>query len=336
MEIFIYQPVVVQNMVMLKGFSGLVKGKLGGQKVPLKVQHLIDFRCNFRCSYCEFPHMKTKELDTQQIKDMMLKFVKAGTISWTFTGGEPLLRRDLGELVLYAKKLGLHVCMNTNGSLVKHNIDWLHNLDQLTLSLDGLGDINDKSRGKGTFDQIMEAINLIKKNDIELFLISVLNKENLKNDGQGIKDLLRFAKKTGAKMMFVPIHEGNLTSRNLDLNNTSPEELKRGIEILKEFKKKNGKQLVMSGSALDQYHSLGKCPKCYAGQLFCTIFPDGSVGHCLSRKDEAINGGEPVESFKKLPKINDCVCNTNCYVEYNHLLSLSPKSIIEFTGQYFK
>jgi len=97
--------------------------------IPLKVTHNITYRCNLNCSFCLLKKRLNKpdspEMDTSQIKRMMREFKQIGTKFWLFSGGEPLLREDLGELISYAKdKMDFHCGISTNGTLlpeVRHN-----------------------------------------------------------------------------------------------------------------------------------------------------------------------------------------------------------------------
>ncbi len=81
-----------------------------GKKTPLEVMYRITTRCNLRCKYCGIWRQKPKEMNTEQIKTAIKEFADAGTINWAFTGGEPLLRRDLGELINFANDKGIKKC----------------------------------------------------------------------------------------------------------------------------------------------------------------------------------------------------------------------------------
>ncbi len=320
-------------MVIIKAIQGIIKGKLG-IKVPLKVQHYCSYRCNFRCKYCNLYSQKSKELSTKEIKAILEDFAKAGTVSWTFTGGEPLLRKDMKELVEYAKKLNMHVAMTTNGSLVKQNIDWLNKIDLLNISLDGPKEFHNEMRRGGSYDITIEAIKLLKQKNINVAITSVINKKSMENNWEYLRKTLALSKELGSKIVIMPVYCDQFNKEKINDLMLSQEELKEGIKILREFKKENPHQLIMSNSALDWYEGKTKKMKCFAGKYFCSIFPDGSVWPCLFKKEEKKGTLTPIESFKKLKIPKNCSCNLNCYVEYNHLLSLNPKSLYEFIFQY--
>ncbi len=99
--------------------------------------------CNYTCSYCtEYgAHLnvqyKQDTMSTEEAKKV-LSIVREGSEGLYFTGGEPLLRKDIVELVRYAKKelrFGA-IGMNSNGSLLEQNAEVLQYLDGLVVSLD--------------------------------------------------------------------------------------------------------------------------------------------------------------------------------------------------------
>jgi len=313
--------------ILIKSFLGSIKGFFG-KTVPLKVEHIPTFRCNFKCSYCGLWNKKSKELSTKEIKVLMDKFSKAGTVSWNFTGGEPLLRRDIKELVEYAKFKGFYVTLNSNGILIKNNLDWIKKVDLIGISLDGTKEVHNKTRGQ--FDKVLESIKLLKEIKANVYICTVMNKLNLKNRGKGLKEILNLAKALNIKIAVLPIFEDKLNNIK-DLKPTR-EEFEEGLEILKEFKKERN-LLLISWSTLE-YLEKGCLPfKCLAGKFFCTIYPDGKVSPCMFMPK--------VSSLKDLKCVGKVDCNSNgfhcqlCYLEYNNLFSLKPKALYTFIKNYY-
>ncbi len=81
-------------------------------------------RCNFACAHCYINRpagdrkAKSRELSTERVKDILREAASLGCLRVRFTGGEPLLRPDLEELYVFARKLGLKVVVFTNASLI--------------------------------------------------------------------------------------------------------------------------------------------------------------------------------------------------------------------------
>ncbi|MFQ5648754.1 MAG: radical SAM/SPASM domain-containing protein [bacterium] len=136
---------------------------------PLEAEWEAINTCNARCKTCldwQQPPDATV-LSTTEARDMITQLARAGLINLTFSGGEPLLRKDLSDQIAYAKKEGLTAGLVSNGLLIterlaKKLVD--SGLDVVYLSIDAAnGKLNDSLRGlRGYFDLVMNAIDNIK------------------------------------------------------------------------------------------------------------------------------------------------------------------------------
>jgi cyclic pyranopterin phosphate synthase len=109
-------------------------------------------RCNFRCIYCmpkaefgrDFPFLpRTELLSFEEIHRLARIFAARGVRKFRLTGGEPLLRQDIVELIaLLAAIPDVELTLTTNGSLLAQKAQSLRNagLDRITVSLDALDD----------------------------------------------------------------------------------------------------------------------------------------------------------------------------------------------------
>jgi len=94
--------------------------------LPVEVSIEVETRCNFQCPFCfnklsfaKQGREKIVSLSTGYIKKVIEQVKKAGIPKISFTGGEPLLRQDILEILDYAGSLGFkEVWLNTNGSLI--------------------------------------------------------------------------------------------------------------------------------------------------------------------------------------------------------------------------
>lgn len=137
---------------------------------PEHVYFSLTNKCNLRCRICKIPGFSIKdedELSTEECKKIIDQIVDLKINHLIFSGGEPLLRRDIFELITYAidKKIKL-VDLTTNGILVdekvaKKLIDI--GVNPITISIDGLEATNDFIRGKNSFQKAMEAVDFINK-----------------------------------------------------------------------------------------------------------------------------------------------------------------------------
>ena len=124
-------------------------------------------RCNAKCKHCGSragEHVNIdQELTTQEIKDTFNSIAKrycADEILINVTGGEPLLRKDLFEVMTYAKKLGFHWGMTTNGIQINDEIIEkmkLSGMETISISVDGLRDTHNEFRGvHNSYERIYE------------------------------------------------------------------------------------------------------------------------------------------------------------------------------------
>lgn len=146
-------------------------------------------RCNFRCIMCSQWRRDTKkeELSSQEWKDIISQLKTAGINEINFTGGEPLLREDIYELIRHASSLRMTCGITTNGYLLdddklKDLIDC--GLSIIAISLDGLGNEHDKIRGvEGAGRRVSDLCALLaryrKVNLLTVYLYFTLMKNTL-------------------------------------------------------------------------------------------------------------------------------------------------------------
>lgn len=131
-------------------------------------------RCNAKCKHCGSragEHVNIdQELTTQEIKDTFNSIAKrycADEILINVTGGEPLLRKDLFEVMTYAKKLGFHWGMTTNGIQINDEIIEKmksSGMETISISVDGLRDTHNEFRGvPNSYERIIKNVEKLKK-----------------------------------------------------------------------------------------------------------------------------------------------------------------------------
>ena len=131
-------------------------------------------RCNAKCKHCGSragENIKLEdELTTDEIENALKSIANkydASKILINVTGGEPLVRQDLFEVMEFAKNLGYHWGMTTNGMLISDNyIEKMKasGMTTISISLDGLENSHDEFRGvKGSYSKIIENIKKLKE-----------------------------------------------------------------------------------------------------------------------------------------------------------------------------
>ncbi len=137
------------------------------QPNPIEASIKITERCNSRCVTCNIWKNEPKnELTTKEIENIFYQLKEIGIKIIGFTGGECLLRNDIGELIEKAKKIvGAKVYIITNGILLeeKAKILFEKEVDYISVSLDGIGKTDEKIRGvPGHYDKVIKGIKILK------------------------------------------------------------------------------------------------------------------------------------------------------------------------------
>lgn len=122
-------------------------------------------QCNLRCMHCYASANGLRdaaEMDTAAGKAFIQDLVDFGVPVILFSGGEPLLRRDLFELAAHARGCGIRIALSTNGTLIDDKTARVIKdlgFAEAGISLDGVGANNDFFRGqKGAFDSAVRGI----------------------------------------------------------------------------------------------------------------------------------------------------------------------------------
>lgn len=160
-------------------------------------------RCDLDCPIC-FANFSDSERDYEPSRSEianMLKFLadqRPKPPAVLFSGGEPLLRKDLHEIVQMAHKLGFMTILATNGIKIAENPEIAHKLKKnglkiVYLQFDGLNDVAyQKMRGRDLLKDKLRIIEICRKYDIEIILVPTLIRDVNSNE---VGDIIKFAAK---------------------------------------------------------------------------------------------------------------------------------------------
>ena len=130
--------------------------------------------CNKDCSFCfnKNPTKGENKLTKDVLFGLLDKIAGQGVKAVRFTGGEPLLRDDIEEILRYAKEKGLYTILNTNGILLtKENIFLLGYIDDLLISFHDINEVEEKKR----------LLDITGKSKVFLRFCTIATKENIVN-----------------------------------------------------------------------------------------------------------------------------------------------------------
>ncbi|MCS7253251.1 MAG: radical SAM protein [Armatimonadota bacterium] len=140
-----------------------------GIRPPVIVWNLTRI-CNLRCIHCysdSSTNLSDGELTTDEAKRLIDELVQLRIPRLLISGGEPLMRSDIFELIRHASSGGLKVALSTNGTLIDDSIARelkACGVRYVGISLDGIGEANDEFRGvRGAFERAVNGIKSCKR-----------------------------------------------------------------------------------------------------------------------------------------------------------------------------
>ena len=193
------------------------------------LQLFLTRKCNLTCQHCYFSagEAMKNELSNGQWKEIIRKFARLGAGSVvTFTGGEPLMRKDFFEIAQEAVDQGLKVVLLSNGGLIRNReiaarIAAL--VEAVQISIDGTtATVNDSIRGQGSFDAAVNAVKLLLEQKVDVEMTSVVLPENV-DDLTG--NLSAFVASFGIGKLKCSLTVANPKGRLKDKLDGSPESL---------------------------------------------------------------------------------------------------------------
>ncbi|MBM3676337.1 MAG: GTP 3',8-cyclase MoaA [Actinobacteria bacterium] len=179
-------------------------------------------RCNFRCTYCmpkevfgrDYRFMDRRELLTfEEIARVARIFVDQGVEKLRITGGEPLLRRDLEELIRLLAPLGVDLTLTTNGALLAQKAAALAEagLTRITVSLDALDDDVFRAMNDVDFpvERVLEGVEAARAAGLPVKVNAVV-KRGVNEDA--IVDLARHFRGTGVVVRYIEFMDVGATN----------------------------------------------------------------------------------------------------------------------------
>jgi MoaA/NifB/PqqE/SkfB family radical SAM enzyme len=304
----------------------LLGRRITRRKSPFQVTFSLTNRCNFRCAYCHIPLQERAEMTTDEWRAAIDEFADAGMGRASFMGGEPLLRRDVPELVEHVKRRGVHASLNTNGWLVPQYIDALARLDLVCLTLDGPPEVHDAQRHPGSYARVLEALELLRGRGTKTVTMTVLTSTSIDT----VDHVLEVARRFGAQAFFQLEHDAAMDAGlpiAPDLSRDRVAQLTHKLAARKREGWPVGNSLAILEAQRDR-RVLGGCDACYAGTYFAYVFSDGTVSHCLfTHRQVPVNNGRErgfLRAFLELAAPEGPGCSCVPSHEVNRILDFDP------------
>ena len=315
---------------------------------PIFMVLVTNNSCNLKCTYCYGGYGDKgdyKDYTTRELLKIIDELKGLGTLLLTVHGGESMLRKDIGEIINYCKLLGFYVSFNTNGFLIPKRVDELKIVDALCISLDGRRENNDKNRGDGCFDTVMEAIEAVQANSIPLSLHATLTRDTMYD----MVYLAELAKEKGCWLQYSILYNADdLSDKDLVMSSV---EMKGVVAKILELKKV-GYPIYYSENVLEtalqwpeerygRQFITKKDPRpprgtklisCFHGSLKYQIDADGRVVTCWAHNPKNapnIKDLGVVAALKECHDNNWCEhCSFLANNEHNALMALGLQNIL--------
>jgi MoaA/NifB/PqqE/SkfB family radical SAM enzyme len=252
-------------------------------KLP-KLDLNITNRCNLRCVHCAFDSgiVKMKELSLKKIKQILEDTKKLGGERIDITGGEPLVRKDVFEIIKIAKDLDYKIELVTNGTLLdRFVIEKLIKLkvDSIAVSLDGSNyEMHNRIRGitRDQYDEIIKNIKLAIKHGIKTKINTVVFESNLEDTLNITKFAIENNVYEHGLYYFSPI------GRGVRYQEKSVEPVKWLKFIRNEFEKYQDKIKLSLEFPMIEKNKLSDKLGCIANneRAHIQILPDGNIFPC--------------------------------------------------------
>ena len=257
---------------------------------PLWLLAELTYDCPLHCPYCSNPKElgDTKdELNTQQWLNVFTQARAMGAVQLGFSGGEPLLRKDLEQMVKHSRELGFYTNLITSGiGLTEKRIARLKvaGLDHIQISFQGADpEMNDIIAGRGNaFEQKFKMAQSVKAQGYPMVLNFVISKQNISQ----VEDIMRLScllKADYVELATAQYYGWAFTNRDHLL--PSQQQLITAEKTVNEFRdKQNGSGPQFIFVTPDYYEDRPKACMNGWGSTFLTIAPDGSALPCHSAK----------------------------------------------------
>lgn len=323
----------------IAGCRALLNYYVFRRPVPLSLVLVTNTTCNYRCSYCKIWERTDTELTTAQIEGIIDQAAQLGMVRLGLTGGEPLLREDIGHIISHASSRGIYVSLNTNGALVAERLQDLKDLDLITLSFDGDETAHDRSKKKGAYNHVMQAIALAKRHNIEVSTTTTLTCDNL----GAVDFVIDKARELGFKAAFQLLHHPPAAAGDASFLMPPDGQYRDCLRKLKAYKQQYPRTVLNSKRYFDILLEWPDYSKpvldtfrrkltCRAGGLYCHIDVNGDVYQC----HQLLKTFTPpnvlkmplAKALSALPQRRCAICLAGDYLEYNLLFSLHPSVVM--------
>jgi len=249
----------------------------------------LTYRCPLHCAFCYNPlHYEgvRRELTTGEWVDVLRQARALGAVQLGLSGGEPLVRDDLEELVAEARRLGFYSNLITSGvGLSETRIAALKQagLDHIQLSFqDSTRELNDFLSSTKTFELKLKVAKLIKQYDYPMVMNCVLHRYNLPHVGK----IIEMALELGAEYLeLANTQYYGWAMKNRDQLMPTLEQVRTAERVVADYRERIGERCKLLFVVPDYFEDRPKACMNGWGQVFLGVAPDGVALPCHNARD---------------------------------------------------
>ena len=252
--------------------------KLG---IPLSVQLDLTYRCNERCVHCYLDHDDHGEMTTAEIRDLLDQLAAAGVFFLILSGGEIFLRKDLFDIVEYARKLMFSVKLKTNAVMIRKarakRIAAL-GVESVQISLySHRAEVHDAiTKLPGSFRRTIEGARLLRSHGVRVSFANVLMKHNVDDYPEVQALAAELGIEYNVDATITPMMDGDRSILGLNIASAELEQIFHNSTLVG-----NAEEFCAPPSGpLAQADALDSLP-CSAGHTACYVSPYGDVFPCV-------------------------------------------------------
>jgi len=249
----------------------------------------LTYTCPLQCPYCSNPvdySQYPTELSTEDWKRVLTEARKMGAVQLGLSGGEPLARTDLAEIIRHAGDLGYYSNLITSGyGLTEARIIELKEagLDHIQVSIQAsTQELNDHIAGTKSYSHKQDVARLVKKHGYPMVLCVVIHRQNIHQ----MADILEMASELGADYLeLANTQYYGWAHKNRDLLLPSREQFETAEKIAQDYKETVKGKMKIYYVVPDYYEDRPKACMNGWGTTFLTVAPDGVALPCHSARE---------------------------------------------------